>query len=571
MFARNSSVLRVLYTTHYDILEADIDNNFTKQLGSKTIGSGLSDPTEVFYSLSSNYLIYEMIGFLYVQQLDANKPIAVNLKTNQRLPNLKANSYLNIDWIHDHLYWVKDKKQILVSHVTRVHKPLVLANKLYDYITCLAVNPIDSLVVWVEFDSELDEHILYKSFLDGSDRDSIFTFQTHIKRMEFDFQSRRLYYLSIFELCSISYDGTDRQIIASESHSIFQFQVIDRTLYWIEYNSNQLFRSNVADFKTQAVLTLNHTINRFEIVDRLRQPNGIDRCFRSNCSDVCLPIDNQYYKCVCHQMKVCTDNLDLQLAFNHHSSDITATTLQSTTTKTMISSPEKSLSTESQTSSRLSLDKITRDPIEQIDSISFNQRSTQSNNQPIRHVFTIRGKADNETLFFKTQLISKAAKEVSEDIRLGSNVHFELDEEFFQSETKGSARSESTRPISGGEPTQPSADEKAKNESDPIDSEYNPIQTTTTNKIPKLLTLNAITSTELTLEEKNFTETIAIDFEVKQYDYLYIPKYLHKPLMYGFSILLVGLLIGTVLSSLAIKVYGKHKWFAFRLIAERLD
>ena len=488
-----------------------------------------------------------MIGSLYVQQLDANKPIAVDLKTDQRLPNLKPNSYLNIDWLHDLLYWVKDKKQILVSHVTQAHRPTVLANKLFDYITCLAVNPIDSLVFWVEFDGEFNEYILYKSFLDGSERDSIFTFQIHIKRMQFDFQSKRLYYLSSFELSSITYYGTDRQVV-SESHSIFQFEVIDQIVYWIEYNSNQLFRSDANDFKNQTVLNFNQTINRFKIVDQLRQPKGINRCFKSNCSDLCLPVDHEYFKCVCHQQNVCNDNQELQLIFNHQYL-VRPSTTQTPTTTTMISTSKLTIPPkESQNNNNETTDKIIFDPIEQIDSISFNERNTESTPEPTRHVFfSISGKADNGTLLFKTEMISNGTKiNITEDVKLGRNVHFELDEKFFASETKESVQ------------VKPSSDKPIRNVTSIV---TNATETTTTNKISKLSTILSITSTELTLREKNFTETVPIEYEVKEYDYQYIPKYLHRPLMYGFSILLIGLFIGTMLSSLAIKVYGRHKWY----------
>ncbi|CAG2163947.1 unnamed protein product [Oppiella nova] len=279
-----------------------LNEDFIK-IESKTLKTHLLDPTELYINENGNYIIYETIGSYFICAMDISRPNTYGLTSTHILPNtLRANSKLSIDWIHDLFYWIKDKKQILVSEFASLHQPIVFANKVFDSITTLAVNPIDSLVIWVEFDSEYNEYLLQKTSQDGSNRTQIYKFKLLIKTLDFDYQLKRIYYLSAFELSSIAYDGTGRRVLVPEANAIFQFEIFRNHLYWIEYSDNKLFRSHLTQpSSAHQVFNLNNTVNRFEITGPGRQPFNINRCFMANCTDLCLPVDHQYYRCVCQQ------------------------------------------------------------------------------------------------------------------------------------------------------------------------------------------------------------------------------------------------------------------------------
>jgi hypothetical protein len=241
-FNRIEGNVKIIYTTHYEISQIELNDNFTLNYSIK-IMSNLSDPTEIYHNLKGNYIVYEAIGILYAYPLDIEKPNNLGISSSQHLPNtLKANSKLNIDWIHDLFYWINGSKQILVANFETLNKPIIVANKMYDFIKHLAINPIDSFIIWCEFDGENNKHILYKSYQDGSYPKEIFETDSIIKRIAIDFRSKRLFYVSSSSyLYSIRFDGSDKRSVFSDPTFIHELDILGDYIYWIEYDGNHFF------------------------------------------------------------------------------------------------------------------------------------------------------------------------------------------------------------------------------------------------------------------------------------------------------------------------------------------
>jgi cytochrome bd-type quinol oxidase subunit 1 len=64
--------VKIIYTTHYEISQTELNNNFTLNNWVKII-SNLSNPIEIYHNLKGNYIVYETIGILYAYPLDIEK------------------------------------------------------------------------------------------------------------------------------------------------------------------------------------------------------------------------------------------------------------------------------------------------------------------------------------------------------------------------------------------------------------------------------------------------------------------------------------------------------------------
>ncbi len=106
--------MKIINTTHYEISQTELNNNFTLNNSIKIIFN-LSNPIEIYHNLKGNYIVYETIGILYAYPLDIEKPNNLGISSSKHLPNtLRANSKLNIDWIHDLFYWTKESSIAIV-------------------------------------------------------------------------------------------------------------------------------------------------------------------------------------------------------------------------------------------------------------------------------------------------------------------------------------------------------------------------------------------------------------------------------------------------------------------------
>jgi hypothetical protein len=87
-------------------------------------------------------------------------------------------------------------------------------------------------------------------------------------------------------------------------------QIFGPNIYWAIYYENALFRRKHRLSGTQKINFIESEIDgigSFIIIDSALQPNSPNRCADSNCSHLCIPI-NQYH-CVCPNFSPPNDNI----------------------------------------------------------------------------------------------------------------------------------------------------------------------------------------------------------------------------------------------------------------------
>jgi len=480
-----------------------INENFTQQNNSTKIISDSLDPTEIYYSSSGNYIIYESINLLHIHPFDMKIPNSLGIIKEHTLPNtIKPNSKLSIDWIHDLIYWVRDSKMIVAAHTASLNKPIVIANKIYDSIRSLAINPIDSFIIWFEFDNYDNINFLYKASQDGSKRQIIFQKKASIKRLVIDYRSRRIFYLSTYELCSINYDGSDEQLVIPNSEEIYQFDILGDYVFWIEHSSNHLFRVDVN--QTKKSLDFGHNINRFQIVHYWRQPDATNRCLNSICSDICLPVDTNHYRCGCHQPN-CSENQSIQTILDLNQQLVSSPQIDITVSTT----PQYNVSETTSSSYETDLKKNMTSLINTTDSISYQNLTsvTKLDGHQSQYNYTLN--QSSSTHINNIELLSTQRTTINLST-IGTTI---------------------------------------------ADIDQN---------MSKVLKFDPINKRNGTLEKRdqissNITESAISVGELKEYVNMKISWY--YLLISGTVILIFGICMGAILSTITIKLYGKRKWY----------
>jgi hypothetical protein len=490
--------VKIIYTTHYEISQTELNDNFTLNNSIKIL-SNLSDPIEIYHNLKGNYIVYEAIGILYAYPLDIEKPNNLGISSSEHLPNtLRANSKLNIDWIHDLFYWINDSKQILVANFKTLNKPIIVVNKMHYSIKHLAINPIDSIIIWCEFDRENNRDILYKSFQDGSHPIELFETDIIIKRIAIDFRSKRLFYVSSFHLYSIRFDGRDERTVFSDATSIYEFDILGDYIYWTEYNDNHFFRANFRETQTiRKQLSLSENINIFQIVHYWKQPNGTNRCLDSNCSELCLPVDEQHYRCC--QNQICFDSQKMQTVRELVDISIIDQTINSS----LSTIPSKNTNTLETTN-------------------SYFQNDDKNNSSSMYTEILANEEKQNTILENNTQTIIVTDPSTNE-----SNMN--TDKEYRLTTNQNSLKNL----------------EKYSNDQN---NENN----------LKLIAKNKTIETTVEILSNNTETVIKVD-ELKEYVRDIKISWIHL-IIYGTIILISGIFLGSILSTLTIKLYGKQKW-----------
>ncbi len=258
-------------------------------------------------------------------------------------------------------------------------------------------------------------------------------------------------------------------------------------------------------------LSVSENINRFQIVHYWKQPNGTNRCLDSNCSELCLPVDKQHYRCCQHQ--ICFENQELQTV--RESVDVSLIDQTINSSLSTIPSNNTNTNTLETTNTHFQND-------ENDDKNNF----SSTNTSVFTEIFANEEKQNTilenntQTIIITDPSINKSDMNTDKEYRLTTN----------QNSFKN------------------------------FEKDSNDQNTSNENNL-KLIAKNKTIDTTVEILSNN-TETvmtvIKVD-ELKEYEKEISISWIHL-LTYGTIILISGIFLGTILSTLTIKLYGKQKW-----------
>jgi hypothetical protein len=305
-----------------------MNSNFTGEILVKDNDSipSASGIAQIDYSLKRNSILYNKYfkdnrTGLYSCHLNELNYSITGKDFSVRL--LKSDSYFNyaFDWVHDLIY-KRNPFSLYVSLIEQMDFQYRIRETDL-YIFTFVINPIKSLIFWteVEFFSEEPFSIIFRSKQDGSERKSLIKkLNSTIRNLAIDFKTEILYWIEEnTNLGSIDFEGNNERFIKSEIgsenngvSSIYNFEFFENNLFYFYYSlinnteHRAIYRINILDNKRQLIANFGgkETVYLFKIVDDSLQPDTYDECQDSNCSHLCLPINNSHYHCVCPEPKL---------------------------------------------------------------------------------------------------------------------------------------------------------------------------------------------------------------------------------------------------------------------------
>jgi hypothetical protein len=302
-------------------------------------------------------------------------------------------------------------------------------------------------------------------------------------------------------LYSIRFDGRDKRTVFSGTTPIHEFDILGDYIYWIEYNGNHFIRANLSETQTiRKELSVSENINRFQIVHYWKQPNGTNRCLNSNCSELCLPVDERHYRCCQHQ--ICFENQELQ------------TVPELLDISTIDQTINSSLST---------IPSINTNTLETTNSHFRNDENNNNFSSINTSVFTeILANEEKQNTILETQTIIITDPSINKS-------DMNTDKEYRSTTNQNSLKNF----------------EKYSNDQN---NENN----------LKLIAKNKTNDTNVEILSNNTEIVIKID-ELKEYEKEISISWIHL-IIYGTIILISGIFLGSILSTLTIRLYGKQKW-----------
>lgn len=302
------------------------------------------------YDLKGNFIIWSNFSSLFVGPLDDNRNNSLSLMRETLLFNINYTDYskLAYDWVHNLLYFNENHE----IHVINIFKPSVrfIVRKRVAFIRDIIVNPIDSFIVWSQWEENGKNPKIMKALQDGSNASLLI--DSDIKypySLTFDLQMKRIYWIDKWykNLCSIDYQGKNRILINTDGNlfsSTFSMQVFHDIIFWTNEILDSVLATsrNIANKESKIILTMDTDIEAIQIIHKTKQPQAFNKCLHASCSHLCLPIDGDRVRCVCPS-----------LLYDGHLSDretcqdkvISGVALTSATTMNASTSPASSTTT----------------------------------------------------------------------------------------------------------------------------------------------------------------------------------------------------------------------------------
>jgi hypothetical protein len=185
----------------------------------------------------------------------------------------------------------------------------------------VAVDPIESIIVWSQWKyletsiySSISQYNgkIYKANQDGSNQvllasDSIKTPTT----LTLDLELKTIYWIdkSSNGLFSIDYNGNSKSNIVESKllfGDAFSMDVFGDYVYWSNYERNAILKTNKYGLnKTEKIIVVYAytDLEGVKIIDLSRQPNATNKCLNANCSQLCLPLPNEKFRCLCSKYR----------------------------------------------------------------------------------------------------------------------------------------------------------------------------------------------------------------------------------------------------------------------------
>ncbi|CAG2115380.1 unnamed protein product, partial [Medioppia subpectinata] len=212
--------------------------------------------------------------------------------------------YMAYDWVHNSVY---------ISYLKGI-EVFTLSDNMYSYDVIthfetqgdVAVDPLEGLLVWSQwtYSSVLRKYTgrIMSANLDGSDV-QVINNNTEIPTiLSIDIKTQTVYWIdkNMGSVNSMDYFGGNlRQILVDKTllKSAYFMDVFDGYIFWSNSDGSGVHRT---DGNTTDTAVLSYTaVQGVRVLDASRQPNGTDSCANHNCTQLCLPVRRDSYRCVC--------------------------------------------------------------------------------------------------------------------------------------------------------------------------------------------------------------------------------------------------------------------------------
>ncbi|CAG2178242.1 unnamed protein product, partial [Oppiella nova] len=226
----------------------------------------------------------------------------------------------------------------IVNGVAKGIEVFTIGHNLYSYDVVIhneylnsydvAVDPNNGLLVWSKKKYTLGLFLvrymgsIMRANQDGSNIQVLYNSTGNIKTLTLDIHSQLVYWIDTNTnyLKSITYFGTNYRLISSNSRfgSTFSMDMFGENIFWSNSDTNSIYITEITD-KTEGVqrlITSYADLRAIRVLDPNRQINGTNRCLNHKCSQLCLPVQ-QDYRCVCAKDRIlCKENETLILQTN---------------------------------------------------------------------------------------------------------------------------------------------------------------------------------------------------------------------------------------------------------------
>jgi len=223
------------------------------------------------------------------------------------------------DWIHSLIY-VSSLKGIEVVSIDDNHYSydVVVHNETQGDV---AVDPIESIIVWSQWNYSVSSIYssfystvgqykgkIYKANQDGSNQVLLASDSIEIPiTLTIDLELKTIYWIdkSSHGLFSIDYNGNNKSNIVESKFlfgDTFSMDVFGDYIYWSNYERNAILKTNKYGLNKTKIITVVHSntdLEGLKIIDSSRQPNATNKCLNANCSQLCLPLPNEKFRCLC--------------------------------------------------------------------------------------------------------------------------------------------------------------------------------------------------------------------------------------------------------------------------------
>ncbi|CAG2114873.1 unnamed protein product, partial [Medioppia subpectinata] len=266
------------------------------------------------YSISGHLLFVNNQRSNLVSPLPSNHTNSLNI-TLQKVLNKQKYHFLSriaFDWIHELLYWTDDTSIEVIS----IHRPslrYVCVENSFDVIRNVAIDPLESLIIWIQWQESGDNDKIMRSSQAGTDVKVVVDYDLKYSyAFTLDVNSKTIYWIDsqLYTLSSIGYFGQNRRTIA-KSYDLFsssyRMDFFADYIYWTNDRHNAILRTHRTGSngtKRFVVFKANVSIDAIKIVDKTKQPMiALNRCLNANCTHLCLPSGVQSFMCLCPSIK----------------------------------------------------------------------------------------------------------------------------------------------------------------------------------------------------------------------------------------------------------------------------